>query len=106
MDVHYCCIADGQHGSSESAFTVGSEERSTVKLGPGTPHPSHAWITQAADPSILQQPRSVYDDMIMEDLEDELDMRCHKGLHPDVHCRCPNFEVIYLQPPPPTMGPR
>jgi hypothetical protein len=29
----------------------------------------------------------------MEDLEDELDLRYHKGLNPDVYYRCPTLEV-------------
>lgn len=30
----------------------------------------------------------------MDDLEDELDLRFHKGLSPDVYYRCPTLEVI------------
>lgn len=30
----------------------------------------------------------------MEDLEDELDLRYHKGLDPDVYFRCPTLEVF------------
>ena len=41
--------------------------------------------------------------MVMEDLEDELDLRYHKGLNPDVYYRCQTLEGIYLQPPPLTM---
>jgi hypothetical protein len=29
----------------------------------------------------------------MEDLEDELDLRYHRGLKPDVYYRCPTLEV-------------
>jgi hypothetical protein len=29
----------------------------------------------------------------MDDLEDELDLRYHKGLSPDVYYRCPTLEV-------------
>lgn len=29
----------------------------------------------------------------MEGLEDELDLRYHKGLNPDVYYRCPTLEV-------------
>jgi hypothetical protein len=29
----------------------------------------------------------------MEDLEDELDLRYHRGLQPDVYYRCPTLEV-------------
>lgn len=29
----------------------------------------------------------------MDDLEDELDLRHHKGLDPDVYYRCPTSEV-------------
>jgi hypothetical protein len=30
----------------------------------------------------------------MDDLEDELDLRFHKGLNSDVYYRCPTSEVI------------
>ena len=36
----------------------------------------------------------VYDRVAMDDLEDELDLRFHKGLNPDVYYRCPTSEVI------------
>jgi hypothetical protein len=29
----------------------------------------------------------------MDDLEDELDLRYHRGLKPDVYYRCPTLEV-------------
>lgn len=30
----------------------------------------------------------------MDDLEDELDLRFHRGLDPDVYYRCPTLEVL------------
>lgn len=30
----------------------------------------------------------------MEHLDDELDLRYHKGLDPDVYYRCPTLEVL------------
>ena len=35
-----------------------------------------------------------YNSVAMEDLEDELDLRYHKGLNPDVYYRCPTLEVM------------
>lgn len=36
----------------------------------------------------------IYDRVAMDELEDELDLRFHKGLNPDVYYRCPTSEVI------------
>jgi hypothetical protein len=32
----------------------------------------------------------------MDDLEDDLDLRYHRGVKPDVYYRCPTTEVIHL----------
>jgi hypothetical protein len=35
-----------------------------------------------------------YSRVTMDDLDDELDLRYHRGLKPDVYYRCPTLEVI------------
>jgi hypothetical protein len=35
----------------------------------------------------------------MDHLDDELDLRYHKGLDPDVYYRCPTLEVTDSLPP-------
>jgi hypothetical protein len=88
-------LADPLDGQSASSPGAEQPTPSPARLGaPPSPSPglppfgsSHLRLPCIA-------PQSTYDSAAMDDLEDELDLRFHKGLNPDVYYRCPTLEVI------------
>jgi hypothetical protein len=86
---------------TQSASSLGTEQphppEARALTLPCSPFvPSHGCITHesGAVNKPLNSRASIHASAAMDDLEDELDLRFHKGLNPDVYYRCPTLEVI------------